>query len=680
MSFGYSVGDFVTGAELTYRLVRALSASRGACIEYQEALTELRAMEEAFIQTGNLVRSNMFTRDVINAIACIALSSIDTIEKFLERTMALQNGLGSVKNSLDSSWAKVGWQLYKKEELHALKTQLHQRLSSINTLITTASNCVEVPSTIAKYQDKSTEDTPNKYTEGESTQSPTLPNLLTYDSPQLLPPQIALPRASEQILDHTPSSTLAARAGTVKANESPELDKGIGDFEQMDASTSLRQNPSIQKLPPTRLPTSPENVTLKEREFDKAVLRIEKSQAELEREIRAKIETENAEAAAAAEAAIADAKLRKNIEIMTQMIASLHEKEAAREAEAKANAEKANEVKAPIRFKDAVGRKFSFPFDECRTWQGIEDLIKQAFLHVDIIGPHVQNGHYDLIGPGGQIILPQIWERVIQPDWQVSMHMWPMDRMPPERQRPQPPPPPPRPTQQQPQHNRPTGGHMPMPMPMPGPPPPPPMVPHSTQHWHPHDRPEIPRAEYPVNDPKNRNKPIHGDDDSHQWHTGSPGRPRQPNTEYGGEYNLERPMDFYPQGHPRSGFRNVKEGVRKASEFELLDRFDANWREVYKNIISSRGLTDEFIRTHQLEIITFLQNERTSPITQIPKENPLAVGGYSSRPTSPGQESERCFRIRNRRSSGSSINFRRKRRTIFKKMHTESGWQTDEGE
>lgn len=60
----------------------------------------------------------------------------------------------------------------------------------------------------------------------------------------------------------------------------------------------------------------------------------------------------------------------------------------------------------------------------------MEELIKQAFLHVDVIGPHVQAGHYDLIGPNGEIILPQVWERVIEPDWAVTMHMWPMDRPP----------------------------------------------------------------------------------------------------------------------------------------------------------------------------------------------------------------------------------------------------------
>ena len=56
----------------------------------------------------------------------------------------------------------------------------------------------------------------------------------------------------------------------------------------------------------------------------------------------------------------------------------------------------------------------------------MEDLIRQAFLHVDVIGPHVAEGHYDLIGPGNEIILPGVWETVVEPDWTITMHMWPM--------------------------------------------------------------------------------------------------------------------------------------------------------------------------------------------------------------------------------------------------------------
>jgi hypothetical protein len=56
----------------------------------------------------------------------------------------------------------------------------------------------------------------------------------------------------------------------------------------------------------------------------------------------------------------------------------------------------------------------------------MEELIRQAFMHVEVIGPHVAEGHYDLVGPNGEIILPQVWETMIEPDWAITMHMWPM--------------------------------------------------------------------------------------------------------------------------------------------------------------------------------------------------------------------------------------------------------------
>jgi hypothetical protein len=55
----------------------------------------------------------------------------------------------------------------------------------------------------------------------------------------------------------------------------------------------------------------------------------------------------------------------------------------------------------------------------------MESLIVQAFMHVDMIGKEVHEGHFDLIGPDGEIILPQVWETTVQPDWMITMHMWP---------------------------------------------------------------------------------------------------------------------------------------------------------------------------------------------------------------------------------------------------------------
>lgn len=53
-------------------------------------------------------------------------------------------------------------------------------------------------------------------------------------------------------------------------------------------------------------------------------------------------------------------------------------------------------------------------------------------MHVEVIGPHVESGHYDLLGPQGEIILPHVWETVVEPDWTITMHMWPMSEEVPE--------------------------------------------------------------------------------------------------------------------------------------------------------------------------------------------------------------------------------------------------------
>lgn len=57
--------------------------------------------------------------------------------------------------------------------------------------------------------------------------------------------------------------------------------------------------------------------------------------------------------------------------------------------------------------------------------QGMEELIKKSFPPVEVVGPHVMEGRYDLIGPDGEIILPSVWEKVVQPDWAITMRMWP---------------------------------------------------------------------------------------------------------------------------------------------------------------------------------------------------------------------------------------------------------------
>ncbi|KAI1114886.1 hypothetical protein F5Y14DRAFT_460976 [Nemania sp. NC0429] len=82
-----------------------------------------------------------------------------------------------------------------------------------------------------------------------------------------------------------------------------------------------------------------------------------------------------------------------------------------------------------IHFKDAFGRKFNFPFELVRDWKGMEELIKNAFLHVDSIGAQVQHGYYDILNSREIIVVPKLWKYFVKPGETFSMHMWPMDNL-----------------------------------------------------------------------------------------------------------------------------------------------------------------------------------------------------------------------------------------------------------
>jgi hypothetical protein len=44
----------------------------------------------------------------------------------------------------------------------------------------------------------------------------------------------------------------------------------------------------------------------------------------------------------------------------------------------------------------------------------MEQLIRKAFVHVEHIGPHVIEGHFDMFGPNNEIILPEAWEKTVR--------------------------------------------------------------------------------------------------------------------------------------------------------------------------------------------------------------------------------------------------------------------------
>ncbi|RKF53295.1 hypothetical protein GcC1_222001 [Golovinomyces cichoracearum] len=104
-----------------------------------------------------------------------------------------------------------------------------------------------------------------------------------------------------------------------------------------------------------------------------------------------------------------------------------------------------DDKKKTIKFKDAVGRTYQFPFHLCSTRAGIHELIKQAFANVPLVGPQVSAEQYELLDSNGEIIIPQAWESTIEPDQSITMRLWKIDKPEPKPSTPPPPPPPPPP-------------------------------------------------------------------------------------------------------------------------------------------------------------------------------------------------------------------------------------------
>jgi hypothetical protein len=92
MSFGYSVLDIIHGANLSYKLIKALSETRGPIIECQEAIRELDLVRNMFLEIGRMKSCNLLGQATINSSAHITLSSIETIDTFLKKTKQYNTG------------------------------------------------------------------------------------------------------------------------------------------------------------------------------------------------------------------------------------------------------------------------------------------------------------------------------------------------------------------------------------------------------------------------------------------------------------------------------------------------------------------------------------------------------------------------------------------------------------
>jgi hypothetical protein len=138
MSFGFSVGDFVTATTLIKDIVLCLKASGGSSSEYQELMLELDGLRLALTKIEHL-QGNAEQIPAINSIKVAALNGSFVLRDFLHKLKKYQQSLEYGKSSgwvIDSS-KKVRWELTMKTDVQNLRGYLVAHTSSLNMRLLT---------------------------------------------------------------------------------------------------------------------------------------------------------------------------------------------------------------------------------------------------------------------------------------------------------------------------------------------------------------------------------------------------------------------------------------------------------------------------------------------------------------------------------------------------------------
>jgi len=126
-------------ANLTYRLIKALHGSHDAGDDYRAAIDELGCMQQAFIRVSCLGANQNVSKATFDSASFIVMGSMEVIESFLAKTKKYDRRLGGLGTSgIAQNLRKVGWTLYKAEDMKKLRETLHARLSSLSVLLAAA--------------------------------------------------------------------------------------------------------------------------------------------------------------------------------------------------------------------------------------------------------------------------------------------------------------------------------------------------------------------------------------------------------------------------------------------------------------------------------------------------------------------------------------------------------------
>ncbi|RDX42922.1 hypothetical protein OH76DRAFT_1257022 [Lentinus brumalis] len=146
-----SFGDIVTAVDLALRISKALSSSTGSSYEYHYLIQELDALAHVLQLTDTATRTGMLQQDVVRALVAEIGRCHEVMDSLWERIDGYQKALGGSGSksgrypggSACSSWRKIGWALFKAQDVQETRAKLATHRANLTTLMTACNMCVK---------------------------------------------------------------------------------------------------------------------------------------------------------------------------------------------------------------------------------------------------------------------------------------------------------------------------------------------------------------------------------------------------------------------------------------------------------------------------------------------------------------------------------------------------------
>jgi len=140
MSFGFSVGDFIAGAELVVKVVEAFSKTKGASSEYQSLVSDLNISQRTLLQLQSMQGENIFCQGTLNEIKYLVESGKKDMDEFLKRNEKYQESLrdGGSGSAVKDGIRKIGWSFSRPKVVKELRSSLQLKMNTLNVLVSAA--------------------------------------------------------------------------------------------------------------------------------------------------------------------------------------------------------------------------------------------------------------------------------------------------------------------------------------------------------------------------------------------------------------------------------------------------------------------------------------------------------------------------------------------------------------